>query len=64
MDESNLTGETRPVRKSTGVIGENIKGTIIPVTDRKNTVFMGTLVRFLNLSLFILTLLFKEVEME
>ena len=44
IDESSLTGENDPVVKSTDVLPEQPPGHTIPVTDRKNTVFMGTLV--------------------
>lgn len=43
VDESNLTGENVPVRKLTEPV--QIKGAIIPVSDRSSIAFMGTLVR-------------------
>ena len=43
VDESNLTGENVPVRKLTEPV--QIKGSIIPVSDRSSIAFMGTLVR-------------------
>lgn len=44
IDESNLTGETRPVKKHTRAL-QNEKNEMIPVTDRGSISFMGTLVR-------------------
>jgi Ca2+-transporting ATPase len=44
VDESSLTGENFPVVKNVEVIPEPPSGHTVPVTDRKNTVFMGTLV--------------------
>jgi P-type Ca2+ transporter type 2C len=41
LDESSLTGETEPVRKNI----EDIVSKNVPISDRKNMVFMGTLVR-------------------
>jgi len=43
VDESSLTGENDPVVKNTDVIPER-PGHSVPVTDRRNAVFMGTLV--------------------
>jgi Ca2+-transporting ATPase len=43
VDESSLTGENDPVVKNIEVIAER-PGHSTPVTDRRNTVFMGTLV--------------------
>jgi Ca2+-transporting ATPase len=44
VDESSLTGENQPVAKVIQVISEPPPGHTVPVTDRKNIVFMGTLV--------------------
>lgn len=44
IDESSLTGENAPVVKSVDCIPEPPPGHTVPVTDRHNTVFMGTLV--------------------
>lgn len=44
IDESNLTGENRPVKKSTSAI-TNEKNDFISVTNRECIAFMGTLVR-------------------
>jgi Ca2+-transporting ATPase len=44
VDESSLTGENQPVAKLVDVLPEPPPGHTVPVTDRKNTVFMGTLV--------------------
>lgn len=43
VDESNLTGETKPVKKLTERIESN--GDQIPINDRYSVAFMGTLVR-------------------
>lgn len=42
IDESNLSGETKPSRKVVHMMPSGA----IPVVDRKNIAFMGTLVRF------------------
>ncbi|KAF1330371.1 Calcium-translocating p-type atpase, pmca-type, partial [Globisporangium splendens] len=42
VDESNLTGETHPVMKHTAAIQN---GHLHPIAERKNIVYMGTLVR-------------------
>jgi Ca2+-transporting ATPase len=42
VDESNLTGETHPVVKHTAAIQN---GHLHPIAERKNIVYMGTLVR-------------------
>lgn len=44
IDESNLTGENRPVIKSADAIAGDPKA-LIPITDRPSVVYMGTLVR-------------------
>ncbi|ORZ35074.1 hypothetical protein BCR44DRAFT_1435029 [Catenaria anguillulae PL171] len=44
LDESTLTGETKPVRKTTDPI-ERGHGTTLPVAERKNVCYMGTLVK-------------------
>ena len=44
IDESSLTGENAPVVKSIDCIPQTPPGHTLPVTDRHNTVFMGTLV--------------------
>ena len=44
IDESSLTGENDPVPKSVEAMPQPPPGHTTPVTDRKNTVFMGTLV--------------------
>lgn len=44
IDESSLTGENHPVIKTVDIVPEPPPGHSVPVTDRKNTVFMGTLV--------------------
>lgn len=45
IDESSLTGETHPARKHTEAIieGAGIGG--LPISERRNIAFMGTLVR-------------------
>lgn len=47
IDESTLTGETRPARKQTDAITEagavGVGG--LPISERSNIAFMGTLVR-------------------
>ncbi|OLL24667.1 Calcium-transporting ATPase 1 [Neolecta irregularis DAH-3] len=43
IDESNMTGENEPTEKHVNAIQSN--GEILPVTDRRNIAFMGTLVR-------------------
>ena len=45
IDESNLTGETKPSRKSFESLSGNIVGEAFPITERANSAFMGTLVR-------------------
>lgn len=49
IDESNLTGENRPVEKSAQTLSatstSSILGNMVPVTDRTSIAFMGTLVR-------------------
>ena len=48
IDESNLTGENRPVRKHADAIlaaSEDVSINKIPVTERSSIAFMGTLVR-------------------
>lgn len=48
IDESNLTGENRPVRKYVDALPAVTEGVIankIPVTERSSIAFMGTLVR-------------------
>ncbi len=40
IDESTLTGESMPVNKSTGLL----RGTDVPLADRSNMAYMGTLV--------------------
>ncbi|KAL4130426.1 hypothetical protein PRIC2_006423 [Phytophthora ramorum] len=42
VDESNLTGENAPVAKITGAIADSH---LHPVAERKNVIYMGTLVR-------------------
>ncbi|KAF4325159.1 hypothetical protein BBO99_00000561 [Phytophthora kernoviae] len=42
VDESNLTGENAPVPKTTESIADSH---LHPIADRKNTIYMGTLVR-------------------
>ncbi|KAG6580019.1 calcium-translocating P-type ATPase, PMCA-type [Phytophthora cinnamomi] len=42
VDESNLTGENAPVAKITGAIADSH---LHPIADRKNVIYMGTLVR-------------------
>ncbi|KAG7400616.1 ATPase, P-type (transporting), HAD super, sub IC [Phytophthora boehmeriae] len=42
VDESNLTGENAPVPKTTEAIADSH---LHPIADRKNTIYMGTLVR-------------------
>lgn len=44
IDESTMTGETRPARKSTEAIPEVLGGTP-DISERTNTALMGTLVR-------------------
>jgi len=44
IDESSFTGENDPVVKSVEVITQPPSGHSLPVTERRNTVFMGTLV--------------------
>jgi P-type Ca2+ transporter type 2C len=44
IDESSLTGENAPIAKSVDTIPEPPPGHTVPVADRKNIVFMGTLV--------------------
>lgn len=41
VNEATLTGESMPVEKSTGPLGE-----IVPVAERKNLVYMGTIVTY------------------
>jgi len=41
VNESTLTGESMPVEKSTEPLGENV-----PVAERKNLVYMGTIVTY------------------
>ncbi|KAJ3162948.1 High affinity Ca2+/Mn2+ P-type ATPase-like protein [Irineochytrium annulatum] len=43
VDESSLTGETKPCKKNNNKIGSLVAD--LPLADRKNIVFMGTLVR-------------------
>lgn len=45
IDESNLTGETRPARKHTDVVQGFGMGHDPGISERTNTAFMGTLVR-------------------
>ncbi|QPG76812.1 High affinity Ca2+/Mn2+ P-type ATPase-like protein [Brettanomyces nanus] len=45
IDESNLTGETKPVSKFTDAVVSRSEMTESPVNERKNVAFMGTLVR-------------------
>jgi len=46
IDESALTGETRPAKKHIEPIPNQDNGTSgLPIADRKNIAFMGTLVR-------------------
>ncbi len=44
IDESNLTGETRPVRKQTNAL-QRRGDDEIPIVDRSNMALMGTLIR-------------------
>lgn len=43
IDESNLSGETRPRKKTVGALPTGLSW--VPVVERKNIAFMGTLVR-------------------
>ncbi|ORY80287.1 hypothetical protein BCR35DRAFT_304486 [Leucosporidium creatinivorum] len=45
IDESALTGETRPAKKVTEAISEGMGMGGLPISERRNTAFMGTLVR-------------------
>ncbi|CAH6718959.1 calcium-transporting ATPase 1 [[Candida] jaroonii] len=45
IDESNLTGENRPVKKYTEKVIYNGNDDIVPITARSSIAFMGTLVR-------------------
>lgn len=46
IDESTLTGETRPAKKSIDAITEGGMGLGgLPIAERRNIAFMGTLVR-------------------
>ncbi|KAK9325341.1 hypothetical protein V1517DRAFT_254260 [Lipomyces orientalis] len=45
IDESNLTGENRPVQKTVEPIDPSKYPSIIPVNERRSCGFMGTLVR-------------------
>lgn len=45
IDELNLTGENRPVRKLVDAIAQAETPRAVPVTERSSIVFMGTLVR-------------------
>lgn len=45
IDESNLTGETRPAQKTTEPIVDKKDGHAPDVSERTNTAFMGTLVK-------------------
>ncbi|UCB42239.1 MAG: HAD-IC family P-type ATPase [Dehalococcoidales bacterium] len=41
VNEATLTGESMPVEKTTGPLGENV-----PVAERKNLVYMGTIITY------------------
>jgi Ca2+-transporting ATPase len=45
IDESNLTGETEPVHKTTDTVSPDTPGGSIQLTDRSCIAYMGTLVR-------------------
>ncbi|KXS20410.1 calcium-transporting ATPase 1 [Gonapodya prolifera JEL478] len=45
VDESSLTGENEPCRKTSEAIGGMANGANLPLAERKNIGFMGTLVR-------------------
>ncbi|KAG8959193.1 High affinity Ca2+/Mn2+ P-type ATPase-like protein [Tulasnella sp. 419] len=45
IDESNLTGETRPAKKTVDPLPQPSYGAVIPPADRTCIAFMGTLVR-------------------
>lgn len=45
VDESSLTGETKPMRKDIQPTYRGMGDAVVPISDRKNICFMGTLVR-------------------
>ncbi|KAL7750751.1 High affinity Ca2+/Mn2+ P-type ATPase-like protein [Sorochytrium milnesiophthora] len=48
IDESSLTGETDPVKKTSDVLSIANSNEVLPVPDRANIAHMGTLVRYGN----------------
>lgn len=45
IDESNLTGENRPVKKSVDAVSPSEGDDAVPITQRSSIAYMGTLVR-------------------